>query len=403
MQQMNVHDTQEEHPGEDENADQPDNMMDTSAEQKIASVTNLRPTVGDELRMRREEAGQTIQDVSEAVRIQRRYLEALEDGRLEDLPGTVYALGFLRTYAEHFGFNGGEFVTRFKEETEGQRREQDYSLPEPIEEARVPTAAIVIVAIVLAVGAYVAWYSLRPQEAEVTGAVPEVPMHLATVAEETAPAPAPAVSAPEPEPQPVVTTPVEPETEPSVGMAASPGEPAVAQAPAAAIEAEATPAPESPPATVETTEIPVAPAEPATPVAEAPPVEAPPAVEVAAVTPPETLETDTPSAPVVEEAPHVPQTFGAGGTDSRIVITAAEDSWVEVTDTEGNRLLSRTMRAGDSYRVPNREGLVFVTGNAGGLKITVDGAPAPAIGDIGIVRKNVKLDPELLKQGRAWP
>lgn len=401
MQQMTVHDTQEEHPDEDENADQPDNMMDTSAEQKIASVTNLRPTVGDELRMRREEAGQTIQDVSEAVRIQRRYLEALEDGRLEDLPGTVYVLGFLRTYAEHFGFNGGEFVTRFKEETEGQRREQDYTLPEPIEEARVPTAAIVIVAIVLAVGAYVAWYSLRPQEAEITGAVPEVPVHLATVAEETAPAPAPAMSAPEP--QPVVTAPVEPKAEPSVGMAVSPGEPAVAEAPAAVIEAEVPPAPESPPATVETAEIPVAPVEPATPVAEAPPAEAPPAEEVAAVTPPETPETDTPSAPVVEEAPHVPQTFGASSTDSRIVITAAEDSWVEVADAEGNRLLSRTMRAGDSYRVPNREGLVFVTGNAGGLKITVDGEPAPAIGDIGIVRKNVKLDPELLKQGRAWP
>ncbi len=392
MQGMTVHDTQEDHPDEDENADQLDTMMDTSAEQKIASVTNLRPTVGDELRMRREEAGQTIQDVSEAVRIQRRYLEALEAGRLEDLPGTVYALGFLRTYAEHFGFNGDEFVTRFKEETEGQRRVQDYILPEPIEEARVPTAAIVIVASVRTGGAYVAWYRLRPQEAVITGGFPEVPVHLATVAEETAPAP-----------QPVVTAPVEPKAEPSVGVAVSPGEPAVAEAPAAVIEAEVPPAPESPPATVETTEIPVAPAEPATPVAEASPVEAPPAVEVAAVTPPETPETDTPSAPVVEEAPHVPQTFGAAGTDSRIVITAAEDSWVEVADAEGNRLLSRTMRAGDSYRVPNREGLVFVTGNAGGLRITVDGAPAPAIGDIGIVRKNVKLDPELLKQGRAWP
>jgi cytoskeleton protein RodZ len=387
---MTGHNTQEERP--DENADQPDNMMDTSAEQKIASVTNLRPTVGDELRMRREEAGDTIQDVSEAVRIQRRYLEALEDGRLEDLPGTVYALGFLRTYAEHYGFNGDEFVTRFKEETEGQRREQDYSLPEPIEEARVPTAAIVIVAIVLAVGAYIAWYSLRPQEAEISGAVPEVPTHLATVAEETAPAP-----------QPIVTAPVEPKAEPSAEIAVSPGEPAVAEAPAIVTETEVPPAPESPPVTVETAEIPVAPVEPATPIAEAPPAEAPPAVEVAAVTPTGTLETDTPSAPVVEEAPHVPQTFGAGGADSRIVITAAEDSWVEVADAEGNRLLSRTMRAGDSYRVPNRDGLVFVTGNAGGLKITVDGAPAPAIGDIGIVRKNVKLDPELLKQGRAWP
>lgn len=375
---MTVNNTQEENP--DEDADQPDNMMEAPAEQEIASVTNLRPTVGDELRMRREESGQTIQDVSEAVRIQQRYLEALEDGRLEDLPGTVYALGFLRTYAEYFGFNGGEFVTRYKEETEGRRREQDFSLPEPLEEARVPTAAIVIVAIVLAVGAYVAWYGLRPQETEITSAVPEVPARLATVAEGTAPAPVASLA------------------EPSAGTAVSPGEPA------AVSETEVPPPPDSPPAKVETALIPVAPVELEIPVSETTPTaETPPVAEIAVVTPSEALVTDTPSAPALEEAPHVPQIFGAGGTDSRIVITAAEDSWVEVADAQGNRLLSRTLRTGDSYRVPNREGLVFVTGNAGGLKITVDGTPAPAIGDIGIVRKNVKLDPELLKQGRAWP
>ena len=369
---MTINNTHEEHP--DENGNQPDNKTDMAAEQKIASVTHLRPTVGDELRMRREESGQTIHDVSEAVRIQRRYLEALEDGRLQDLPGTVYALGFLRTYAEHYGFDGDEFVTRFKEETEGQRSEQDYILPEPIEEARVPTAAIVIVAIVLAIGAYVAWYSLRPQDADITGAVPEVPAHLAQ-------APAPVA----PEPKPAAAAPV------------------VAETPAAVSEVEAPPAPEIPPAVMETAEVPIVQPTPAPPVAVATPAEAPPAVEIAAVTPPETQATDTPSAPAVDEAPHVPQTFGAGSSDARIVITAAEDSWIEVTDVEGGRLLSRTMRAGDSYRVPNREGLVFVTGNAGGLNITVDGALVPAIGDVGIVRKNVKLDPELLKQGRAWP
>jgi cytoskeleton protein RodZ len=378
---MTIHDTQEDRP--DEYPDQPEGISGMSAKQDLAPVTNLRPTVGDELRMRREEAGHSIADVSEATRVQKRYLEALESGRLENLPGTVYALGFLRTYAEYYGFNGGEFITRFKEETAGQRREQDFSLPEPIEEARVPTAAIVIVAIVLAIGAYVAWHSLRPQEAEISGAVPEVPAYLATAPEEASPATAPGeiVIAP----GPAVTAPVEPVAAPPAAMAVSPEEPVAAEAPAAITE------PETPLA------------EPEIPAADAPPAETPPAVEVVTVTPPETPETDTPSAPMVEETPYTPQTFGAGSVDGRIVITAAEDSWIEVADAEGERLFSRTMRAGDSYRVPNREGLVFVTGNAGGLKITVDGAATPPIGETGIVRKNVKLDPELLKQGRAWP
>ena len=388
MRRMTVHDTQEEKP--DENPEQPENMTDMQAEQEKSSVTNLRPTVGDELRMRREEAGHTTHELAEAIRIQRRFLEALEAGRLEDLPGTVYALGFLRTYAEYYGLNGDEFVTRFKEETEGYRREQDYSLPEPIEEAKVPTAAIVILAIVLAVGAYVAWYSLRPQDAEITGAVPEVPGHSATVAEEAAPAPAPAM----PEPQPAATASVEPQPapEPPAETAASPEAPAVAS-----VEAEAPP-PDTPPAAVAVVETPVAPAEPEAPAAEVPTPE-----QVTVAVPPATPEAVAPSSPAVYEELYVPQAFGTENANARIVITAADDAWIEISDPDGNRLLSRTMRVGDSYRVPDRPGLVFVTGNAGGLNITVDGQPAPAVGGTGIVRKNVKLDPELLKQGRAWP
>ena len=41
------------------------------------------------------------------------------------------------------------------------------------------------------------------------------------------------------------------------------------------------------------------------------------------------------------------------------------------------------------------------TGNAGGLEITVDGNPAPPIGRIGAVRRNVALDPQALIAGTA--
>lgn len=395
---MTIHNTQEERPDEpdDEDAVQPEYMTGMSVEQEPAPIADPLPTVGDDLRMRRQEAGHSIEDVSEAIRVQKRYLEALEDGRIDDLPGTVYALGFLRTYANYYGFNGDAFVTRFKEETEGRRREQDYVLPEPIEEARVPTAAIVIVAIVLAVVAYVAWYSLRPQEAENVGAVPEVPAHLAMAEEETLPAVMPAQPDLEFQPEPVVAAAAVPETGSPAAADANAEVPLAGEAPAVVTEAETRPALQS--AEMESAQTPAAPAE--TPVDDAP---AAAVEEVAALTPPEPSAADAPSAPVVEEVVHTPQSYGAANTDARIIITALEDSWIEIADAEGNRLMSRTLRAGDSYRVPNREGLVFVTGNAGGLKITVDGAPAPAIGDIGVVRKNVKLDPELLKEGRAWP
>lgn len=375
--------------------DQADQAQDMSVQQEYAEVTNLRPTVGDELRMRREAAGHTIADLAEALRIQKRYLEALEDGRINDLPGTVYALGFLRTYAEYYGLDGDAFVTRFKEETEGRRHSQEYVLPEPLEEARVPTAAIALIGIALAIGAIVIWYSMRPPEVEVAGAVPEVPTNLAATTEESRPASAPAEAPQAAEPAPAPAQPTSaPEQEPAVAVASSepevpPSEPAAASAPA--------PAPANPPAE--------APAEPEA-VAAAPTA----AVQQEEETPPEAnppVETGQPASTTGEPgaealAEHVPQVYG-GTVDARIVITAVDDSWLEITDAEGNRLMSRTLRVGDSYRVPNQDGLVFVTGNAGGLSITVDGVTTPALGGIGIVRKNVKLDPELLKEGRAWP
>ena len=42
-----------------------------------------------------------------------------------------------------------------------------------------------------------------------------------------------------------------------------------------------------------------------------------------------------------------------------------------------------------------------MTGNAGALELLVDGEVAPAIGEVGEVRRNVELDPDKLKSGEA--
>ena len=63
--------------------------------------------------------------------------------------------------------------------------------------------------------------------------------------------------------------------------------------------------------------------------------------------------------------------------------------------------MARTLKAGDSYAVPDRSGLRLTTGNAGALQIVVDGQVAPGIGQVGAVRRNVVLDARLLKAGQA--
>jgi cytoskeleton protein RodZ len=60
----------------------------------------------------------------------------------------------------------------------------------------------------------------------------------------------------------------------------------------------------------------------------------------------------------------------------------------------------RVLKPGETYRVPDRPGLVLRTGNAGGLDITVDGRPVASVGPVGKTR-NVALDPERLVAGTA--
>ena len=95
------------------------------------------------------------------------------------------------------------------------------------------------------------------------------------------------------------------------------------------------------------------------------------------------------------------QVYGDPDGGSRVVIRAAEESWVEVRDGEGELLLTRVLREGDRYHVPNRAGLTLVTGNAGALKFSVDGDEVADIGRPGTVRRNVRLDPQSLKDGTA--
>ena len=70
--------------------------------------------IGEALRRAREERGMTLQDVHEATKIRIHYLQAIEDGKFDELPGEVYLKGFLWRYAETVGLNGQEVIDKYK-------------------------------------------------------------------------------------------------------------------------------------------------------------------------------------------------------------------------------------------------------------------------------------------------
>lgn len=98
---------------------------------------------------------------------------------------------------------------------------------------------------------------------------------------------------------------------------------------------------------------------------------------------------------------YVPRTFGAGNEGARIVLVAESDSWVQVRATTGELLLTRVLRPGDRYLVPDRPDLVMMTGNLGALRLIVEGESLPPLGPLGVIGRNIPLDAERLRNGQV--
>ena len=498
-----------------------------------------------ELREARQRGGFSISDAAHVLRIQEHYLEALEEGRFDLIPGTTYTIGFLRSYAGFLGLDPDEMVDAFKREQGLETNEHRLAFPSPSDTSPKPKFWLILLVLVLAGLAYGGWQyqstggqiatdlvddvSTRLTEAvglsetEVaaggaTGesAAPEstvaAPVEQATAvtgaettaapaaepAAETASAPVVAevtTAAPEPasgaseqaEPAPAVTRQEEPapadtgSAETAAAAVADEGLIPAAEVwdeagPEQATEVAALEGSETGAAAGDTTSAPAetgqaadvapasAPEEPATAVAEisdpGPAIASPldfgttevggaddaaaressePSgstgrVEVAsldaaggdaagastvqdrAATPSATTEPmadalpeETASVSVAAEEPtllvvepaYVPKVYGRTNLDARVIITAVDDSWVQIQGPDNELLLTRILHAGDSYRVPDRPGLFMVTGNAGGLEVKVDDAVAPSLGPLGVVLRNVALDPDRLLAGTA--
>lgn len=93
--------------------------------------------VGDILRREREKQGRTIADVEQGTSIRALYIEHIERGNVAELPGMVYAKGFVRNYAKFLGLNAENLVQQFAEENGSA---SPSSAPEP--ETSAPTRRI---------------------------------------------------------------------------------------------------------------------------------------------------------------------------------------------------------------------------------------------------------------------
>ena len=73
--------------------------------------------------------------------------------------------------------------------------------------------------------------------------------------------------------------------------------------------------------------------------------------------------------------------------NTELVLKAIGNSWVEIEDLNGNILMTRLMRPGETYIVPNINGLTLNTGNAGVLSLSRGDIFLPSLGDVGEIIK----------------
>lgn len=334
----------------------------------MASYDESAPSatrVGADLRLARERLGWTLPALAAHLRIRLPYLEALEEGRIGDLPAVAYAVGFLRTYATILGLDPDEMSRRFRAEVAEANRKTELNFPAPVPDRGVPAGAVILVGAMLAIVGYVGWYRLSEHVTPVAEVVPPVPAKLAAVADRSAPPPLPVTTTPAPAPA----------APPKMAATEPPASPVPSVSPSSAAAAT-TAAPERPAA----------------------PPAAPPSM-VASLTPPEqaTSPTDAAAATI----PPVPP--AAAATPPHLVVQATADAWIQVRQKGGHVLLNRVLRSGETWTVPDEPSLLLTTGNAGGTEVLVDGVATPPLGRDGAVRRDLPLNAEAIKAGRLAP
>ena len=146
--------------------------------------------VGALLRSAREAKGRNLQNVSQQLRIRAVYLRAIEEGDFGALPGTTYAVGFVRSYADFLGLDGPDIVRRFREEVEELGRRTQLVFPATPAEGKIPGGAIVLIAILIAGIVYGTWFYMSDRERSLAGLIPEVPAELRNLLGTGAPTPA---------------------------------------------------------------------------------------------------------------------------------------------------------------------------------------------------------------------
>ncbi len=291
-------------------------------------------TVGQDLRAARQRRGDDLATVSKALKIRKDHLEALEEDRMDNLPGKTYAIGFVRTYSQYLGLDPNALVDRFKQEISG-RGDDPVSQPStPVlddDQRRLPQGWRLLGLVVVLLLGYGAYHLLSSDRGNVQ-VVPEAPDVVA--------ASRPATPPPVPVPQDAAPAPAI-DASGAADNAAAPDQSTPQQAMAA----------------------------PAAPAAE------------------------TMAGPAVAPTGKV---YGEQNRNARVVLRARSATHITVRGRDGTTFINRNLQAGDTYQVPNFTGLTLSSTNGGAVEVDLDGQAIGSAAGADQETLDLPLDPQSL-------
>ncbi len=350
---------------------------------------------GDYIREAREQKGLTLGQVEEETRIPRYYLEILEGGGDDRLVSDrLYMVHFLRSYATYLEVEVETLAAQFVREN---RRPEAPAAAPPAR--RRPWRAIVLAGAAALVAAGAGVYTLVPGLIGFEWPALEQPAVVSTPAPappaEESVAPSSPAAVPEPARSNANSSVLQPEADetapPEIRLAATPPAPVTAtQDPSAA--AVSTPAGEP--------SVAAAPGQPEGPAFQAGQQAPPSAPEATADTgearqpPPgsdDAGNAGAPEAPVVAAASEPAATARADETGNHsLTIAADEKAWLRVW-VDDRRPKDMLLEPGESRTLAAQTGFVITFGNAGGVRLSLNGEELPPAGRSGQVVRNFKV------------
>lgn len=357
-------------------------------------------TVGSFLKREREAQGLSLERIASQTRINQPYLEALEADRFERFPSEIFARGFVRSYARCLRIDEDEalrifvgtassFYHREEEAQREVRAETERMVSRRIRRhwiGRLSMVVAVVVAVAL-VFSLNAWQTAQlepwpdvPESAEPpasgggtlvepTPMMPELANPSSSVPTQSAPVPAaPALSiavSPPPAKPSVQPAPATPSTAlpSSVVRPVEKSESLQGSGATGSVRGPSRPAEEGPAAVVpETRSMPQSPTTPtARPVQPGQTVNPPPGLK-----------------PVTQE-------------ELILIIEATDPGWV-AAKIDGNVLKEVYLESGERVTWKATEEFVVSLGNAGGVRVELNGQPVGPFGEKGDVVKGIQLN-----------